>query len=98
MTRFVFTHPGTGQPLRGDVDVRDFWVAALEAAGVTHRRQYQTRHTYASMMLSAGENPVWVAQQMGHTNFSMLIRVYGRWIPEQTSDAGSKAVAKFWGA
>ncbi len=48
------------------------------------------------MMLSAGENPVWVAQQMGHTDFSMLVRVYGRWIPEQASDAGNKAVEKFW--
>ncbi len=68
----------------------------LWLAGVKYRRQYQTRHTFASMMLSAGENPVWVAQQIGYTNFSMLIHAYGRWILEQTSDAGSKAVDKFW--
>lgn len=95
---FVFLNPSTGYPFQGDQEIRNGWVRALEAAGVKYRRQYQTRHTFASMMLSAGENPVWVAQQMGHTDFSMLVRVYGRWIPEQASDAGSKAVDKFWSA
>ena len=49
-------------------------------------------HMPASMMLSAGENPVWMASQMGHRDWSMIIRVDGRWIPEGDPQAGEKAV------
>jgi integrase len=48
----------------------------------------RTRHTYASMMLSAGELPMWAAQQMGHSDSTMIVRFYGRWIPEAGPDAG----------
>ena len=59
------------------------------------RHPYQTRHTYAGMMLSAGESPMWVAQQMGHSDWTMIARIYGRWIPEAAPDAGQKAVKIF---
>jgi integrase len=52
------------------------WVPAMKKAGVRYRRSYQTRHTYASMMLSADEHPMWVAKQMRHTDWSMIARVY----------------------
>jgi integrase len=53
------------------------------------------RHTFASMMLSAGEHPMWVAQQMGHKDWAMIIRVYGRWMPSADLAAGGKAVDLF---
>jgi len=51
-----------------------------------------TRHPYerASMMLSAGEHPMWVAKQMGHTDWTMIARVYGRWMPSANEHAGQK--------
>jgi len=49
---------------------------------VRYRRPYQTRHTDASMMLSAGEHPMWVAQQMWHSDWTIIARVYRRWIPQ----------------
>ena len=55
-----------------------------------YRYPYQTRHTYASTLLSAGENPMWVAQQMGHADWGMIRKVYGRWIPEVDPAAGDK--------
>lgn len=63
----------------------------MKKAGVRYRRPYQTRHTYASMMLSAGEHPMWVAKQMGHTDWLMIGRVYGRWMPSSDTNAGGKA-------
>ena len=93
----VFHNPRTSAPWEGDGAIRKTaWVYALRKAGVRYRRPYQTRHTYASMMLTAGENPVWVATQMGHRDWSMIIRVYGRWIPEADPNAGFKAAA-LWG-
>ena len=38
---------------------------------------------------------MWVAQQMGHADWTMIARVYGRWIPDAVLDAGGKAVATF---
>jgi integrase len=49
---------------------------------VKYRCPYQTRHTFASMMLSSGKNPMWVASQMGHADWGMIRKVYGRWISQ----------------
>jgi integrase len=60
-------------------------------------RPYQSRHTYASMMLSAGENPMWVAKQLGHKDRTMIAKVYGRWMPSADVGAGGRAEALFAG-
>ena len=52
----VFKNPNTGKDLRGDRCIRKFWEWGLKQAGLRYRNPYQTRHTYASMMLSAGEH------------------------------------------
>lgn len=92
----VFLNPRTGEAWEGDQPIRhSAWVPSLKKAGTRYRRQYQTRHTYASMMLTAGESPIWLAQQMGHSDTAMIFRVYGRWIPEATPNAGGKAVEMF---
>lgn len=94
--REVFLDPRTGEPWAGDQPIRKgAWTPALRLAGVRYRRPYQTRHTYGSMMLTAGESPVWVAQQMGHSDTGMIFKIYGRWIPDAVPDAGGKAVAMF---
>lgn len=74
---------------------KTLWAHALKRAEVRYRNPYQTRHTYASMMLSAGEHPMWVAQQMGHADWGMIRRIYGKWIPDADTQAGSRAVAMF---
>lgn len=92
----IFRDPRTGEPWTGDEPIRQGpWKTALKKAGVRYRRPYQTRHTYASMMLTAGEPLGWVANQLGHRDLSMLARVYGRWIKSATPDVGNKAVAMF---
>jgi len=94
----IFRDPRTGDPWAGDEPIRRGpWKSAIKKSGVRHRRPYQTRHTYASMMLTAGEPLGWVANQMGHGDLSMLARVYGRWIKSATPDVGNKAVAMFAG-
>ena len=57
-----------------------------------YRNPYQTRHTYASMMLSAGENSLWVAKQMWHRDTEMIIKNYGRWIPDKSTVTGYTTV------
>ncbi|MFT6198230.1 MAG: integrase [Nonlabens sp.] len=78
----IFTDPKTSKTYRNAEGIRKYiWKPALERVSVKYRCPYQTRHSYASMMLSRGENPMWVASQMGHSDWGMIRKVYGRWIP-----------------
>lgn len=77
----VFHNPRTNKPWMDDRQIRRFWTPILEEAGVRYRNPYQTRHTYASTLLSAGRNLWWLATQMGHKDVSMIVKHYGRWIP-----------------
>lgn len=88
----IFQNPNKGERWAGDQPIRKtMWTYVLKRAGVRYRYPYQTRHTYASMMLSAGEHPMWVARQMGHADWTMIARVYGRWMPDADTLAGSRA-------
>lgn len=65
------------------------WFPLLRNLGLRERRPYQTRHTAATLWLAAGENPEWIARQMGHTTTEMLFRVYSRYVPNLTRRDGS---------
>lgn len=84
----VFHNPRTGKPWETDGQIRKTcWVHILKRAGVRYRNPYQTRHTYASTLLSAGENAWWLAGQMGHVDVEMIFRHYGKWIPDSQATA-----------
>lgn len=92
----MFLNPRTGEPWAGDQAIRKtLWAHALKRAEVRYRRQYQTRHTYASMMISAGEPIAWVSRQMGHTSVVLTAQIYAQWVPTDSYQAGSKAVDMF---
>ena len=65
------------------------WYPLLRYLNLKPRRAYQTRHTAATLWLGAGENPEWIARQMGHTTTEMLFRVYSRFVPNLTRQDGS---------
>jgi len=95
-TKRIFHNPKTGKPWTGPEQIRRrIWVPALKSLGIQYRELYQTRHTYASAMLTAGEPPVWIARQMGHTDPSIMFKKYARWIPEMYPHAGEK-IRAFW--
>lgn len=91
----VFVNPITGTGFVRYKETAGRWGRVLRKAGVRYRNQYQTRHTYASHLLSGGENPYFVARQLGHANVAMVMRVYGRWIAQGehvwVSDYGKSA-------
>ncbi|MGP9849508.1 tyrosine-type recombinase/integrase [Halomonas sp. AOP12-C2-37] len=92
----IFLNPRNGEPWTGDQAIRKtMWAYALKRASVRYRRPYQTRHTYASMMVSAGEPLAWVSKQMGHTSVVTTARIYSSWIPTTKSEAGMLATQKF---
>lgn len=73
------------------------WDAALRRAGIRHRKAYQSRHTYACWSLSAGANPNFIAQQMGHSSAQMVYQVYGSWMAENNHDQVALLNQKFGG-
>lgn len=79
----VFYDSRTNSPWKNDQAIRKvIWTPALKRANIAYRNPYQTRHTFASTMLSRGEHYMWVAQQMGHKDWGEIRKVYGRWIPQ----------------
>jgi len=46
------------------------------------------------MMLQAGESVMWVAQQMGHTDWTFTARTYSRWVSIDAPEAGNLAAQK----
>lgn len=98
---WLFPNPNTKQRWSSANTLNKRWTTILARAGVRYRRFYQLRHTYGSMMLSAGENVLYVAGQMGHTDWTMLLKVYARWLPSESHRPGEKvanANANLWSA
>ena len=75
------------------LDNRNFtgrvWKPLLRHLGLKERRAYQCRHTAATLWLGSGENPEWIARQLGHSTTEMLFRVYSRYVPNLTRRDGS---------
>jgi len=81
----VFLDPQTNEQWLGDHIIRKrVWIPALKNAQLNYRNPYQTRHTFASMLLISGKNVMWVAQQMGHKDWTTTARKYARWIPNNS--------------
>lgn len=58
------------------------WQNIQRRAGIRPRRPYQTRHTYACWCITAYGNLAFIAKQMGHRDFTMLVKVYGKWMDD----------------
>lgn len=46
------------------------------------RNLYNLRHTFASSMITAGHNILWISQMLGHKDISITMKVYARFIKE----------------
>lgn len=79
----------SGAPIDNDNFTNRIWYPLLRHLGFEKRRPYQTRHTCATLWLAAGENPEWVARQLGHVDTTMLFKTYSRFIPNLTRTDGS---------
>lgn len=66
------------QPYRDtNVFVNKYWIPLLSDLGLSYRRPYTTRHTYATNMLYKSLcTPVELAQLLGHTSTEMVYNVY----------------------
>jgi integrase len=90
----VWRNPNTGGDWHEAKALARAFKKACSEAGVRYRYVYQLRHSFASRALSSGENPLWVARYMGHTDVGMVTRHYGKWIPSVDPLAGQRMLSK----
>ncbi len=76
---YVMICPETKKPFFNEKPPRIRLVKAMKACQIRHRPAYNARHTYATMLLMDGVNPMFVANQMGHS-LQMLMKRYAKWI------------------
>jgi len=95
MSKEVFYNRATNKPFIGDRPVREHWKVVLKRAKVRYRYPYQTRHTFATLSLMAGENLGWLSKTLGHTDASFTLRTYTDWIESDAPEAGNKVSELF---
>lgn len=55
----------------------------LDKVGIEKRSLHNTRHTFASMMLNNGIEPLWVSNTLGHRDLSITLQVYAKYVPKK---------------
>lgn len=69
--------------------IRDtHWKRDLKKAGLEYRPIYHTRHTFATLMLSNNEDILWVSNMLGHTDSTMTLSKYSRYIKRDKKKRG----------
>ena len=79
----------SGKPLNPDHVRNVIWKPALKKSGIDYRMLMQTRHTFATTMLSEGENIGWIQNMLGHSSLQMIFTKYYAWVPKKTRNDGA---------
>lgn len=79
-----------GSPLAESGICRKSFYPILERARLPRIRFHDLRHTAASLLLAAGENPKIVQEMLGHSSISMTLDRYSHVIPSMQKAAAAK--------
>ncbi len=78
-SQFIFAEPN-GRPYLREGFIEDYWMPALQKAGVPYRPPYSIRHSFAGWSLLVGIDPLRLVKLMGHGSKQMVFEVYGNYI------------------
>jgi integrase len=70
-----------GWPMTPSAFRSSVWLPLLRRSGVRYRKPHTLRHTFASMLIQAGESLAYVKDQLGHHSIKITVDVYGHLIP-----------------
>jgi len=76
-------------PYRGIMSlgaIRKVWKDALSVFEIEPRPLYATRHTFASLSIAAGEDPLYIAAVMGHSRPDQLFLKYASYLEGVKND------------
>nr|MBA2494669.1 site-specific integrase [Acidobacteriota bacterium] len=69
----------------------------LKKAGLPSIRLYDLRHTTATLLLSAGENPKVVSERLGHASIVLTLDTYSHVLPTMQESATNKLEKMMFG-
>jgi len=73
--------PGDAWGVLDERQTRKVFYRILKRAELPEFRVYDLRHTFASLLLSAGVPLLYVSKQLGHTKPTTTLKYYAKWIP-----------------
>ena len=82
----VFTSEVGGPLDPHNLSQRNF-KSVLARAGLPNIRLYDLRHTMATLMLIAGENPKIVSERLGHSSVTLTLDTYSHVLPTMQHEA-----------
>jgi integrase len=86
-----------GQPMSHSNLMQRGFFPALQRAGIRRIRFHDLRHTFASLMISNGEDIVRVSRLMGHATASFTLNVYSHMIPREHDPSGDRLASLVFG-
>jgi len=82
LSPWVFPSPSDSEkPLNAEHLRFKVWYRILRHANLRGVRLHDLRHTYASLLLQAGEPIGYVKQQLGHSSIQVTVDRYGHFVP-----------------
>lgn len=85
--KYVFTMK-SGRNFDIDSFRKNPWTSALKRAGISYRKPYMIRHTFAAWALTLRIDPNKLVGLMGHGSKEMVYEVYGKYVEGLETDAG----------
>ena len=79
---FVFLN-SNNKPFTSSSSLHHSWFELLKKLNFEYRSIYQTRHSFASNMISNGENLLWVSQMLGHKSLDITLQKYSKYIKRE---------------
>jgi len=73
------------------------WMPALGQAGISYRKPYALRHTFATLLLAQGQSIPYVSAQLGHSSPTMTLNVYAKFLPQERRESPAKFEAQLHG-
>jgi len=70
--------------------VERYFKPLLKEANLPDIRLYDLRHTCATLLLAAGENPKVVSERLGHANITLTLDTYSHVLPDMQKEAAAK--------
>ncbi len=94
---FIFAGE-SGTPIRRENLFRRHFKPLLKAANLpSHIRLYDLRHTCATLLMAAGENPKVVSERLGHASIVLTLDTYSHVLPNMQQAATAKLESLLFG-
>jgi integrase len=79
-----------GQPLNYSNMVQRYFLKAIRDANIPRVRFHDLRHSYASLLLSQGENIKYIQTQLGHSSPMVTLNIYSHLLKDSNQEAACR--------